>query len=29
MFTTAKPLKPKASRKDSFELFLIGLGFSA
>jgi 23S rRNA (uridine2552-2'-O)-methyltransferase len=28
MFTKAKPLKPKASRKDSFELFLIGLGFS-
>jgi 23S rRNA (uridine2552-2'-O)-methyltransferase len=28
MFSKAKPLKPKASRKDSFELFLIGLGFT-
>lgn len=28
MFTKVKPLKPKASRKDSFELFLIGLSFT-
>ncbi|MGI6439516.1 MAG: RlmE family RNA methyltransferase [Sphaerochaetaceae bacterium] len=26
MFTKAKVLKPKASRSDSFEIFLIGLG---
>jgi 23S rRNA (uridine2552-2'-O)-methyltransferase len=28
-FSKAKPLKPKASRKDSFEIFLIGLEFTA
>ena len=25
MFTKAKAFKPKASREDSFEIFLIGL----
>jgi 23S rRNA (uridine2552-2'-O)-methyltransferase len=25
LFTKAKPFKPKASRSDSFEIFLIGL----
>ncbi|HUX51673.1 MAG TPA: RlmE family RNA methyltransferase [Spirochaetia bacterium] len=29
MFLTAKPFKPKSSRKESFETFLIGLGFKA
>jgi len=28
MFSKAKPLKPKACRKDSFELYLIGLSFA-